>query len=216
MDNFVGKVCIKCNYQRQASDTGPDYACPKCQVVYWKAEEAAQKTSITQQKTEPVGTGFGNFSFGNTSVSDSKEVLRDRDNAQMVYLLFFAGFFTGFAWGASLFLARKFNNDVESTNWANSHFAWQMKAFWDSTRWSLVGLAIILVGLIVSAVRFWHAPSEMGYAVYGKIFGAVFDPFLVKAAILGVGIWLITALWQIYRMIIGFKALRSGEAMDVD
>lgn len=34
----MGKKCIKCGYERQPSDTAPDYECPKCGIVYAKAE----------------------------------------------------------------------------------------------------------------------------------------------------------------------------------
>ena len=30
------KICPKCNYQRQSTDTAPDYECPKCGIVYAK------------------------------------------------------------------------------------------------------------------------------------------------------------------------------------
>ncbi len=34
----MSKTCVKCGYVRQASDTAPDYECPKCGVIYAKAE----------------------------------------------------------------------------------------------------------------------------------------------------------------------------------
>ncbi|MBI5277457.1 MAG: hypothetical protein HY854_13460 [Burkholderiales bacterium] len=37
----MAKTCIKCGYVRRETDTGPDYACPACGVVYAKAEAAA-------------------------------------------------------------------------------------------------------------------------------------------------------------------------------
>lgn len=36
----MGKVCLKCRYERQADDAGPDYACPQCGAIYAKVEAA--------------------------------------------------------------------------------------------------------------------------------------------------------------------------------
>ncbi|MBC5763092.1 hypothetical protein [Ramlibacter albus] len=36
----MAKTCIRCGYERRATDTTPDYACPSCGVVYAKAEAA--------------------------------------------------------------------------------------------------------------------------------------------------------------------------------
>ena len=41
---YEGKTCIKCNYQRQATDDNtPEWACPSCGVVYAKAEAAERE-----------------------------------------------------------------------------------------------------------------------------------------------------------------------------
>jgi hypothetical protein len=45
------KTCVKCGYVRRATDTGPDYACPACGVVYAKAEAAA---AVTKARIESV------------------------------------------------------------------------------------------------------------------------------------------------------------------
>ena len=34
----MSKTCVKCGYVRQAGDAAPDYECPKCGVIYAKAE----------------------------------------------------------------------------------------------------------------------------------------------------------------------------------
>ncbi|MFC0349707.1 YbjQ family protein [Undibacterium danionis] len=41
----MSKLCLKCNYTRQPSDTSPEYECPKCGAIYAKVEEylASQK-----------------------------------------------------------------------------------------------------------------------------------------------------------------------------
>lgn len=44
-------ICCKCGYTRNDDDTAPDYECPKCGVIYLKAEAAiAQKNKVTAEK----------------------------------------------------------------------------------------------------------------------------------------------------------------------
>lgn len=46
----MSKKCVKCGYIRQGTDTAPDYECPKCGVIYAKAEAAiAAKTRATAE-----------------------------------------------------------------------------------------------------------------------------------------------------------------------
>lgn len=42
----MAKTCVKCGYERQLSDTGPDYECPKCEVIYANAT-AARRHSLS-------------------------------------------------------------------------------------------------------------------------------------------------------------------------
>ena len=39
-DSYVGKPCPKCRYVRTATDTSPDWQCPKCGVAYAKFVQA--------------------------------------------------------------------------------------------------------------------------------------------------------------------------------
>jgi uncharacterized protein YbjQ (UPF0145 family)/predicted RNA-binding Zn-ribbon protein involved in translation (DUF1610 family) len=39
----VGKVCLKCDYERKPEDRAPDWQCPNCEAVYSKIEEAVKK-----------------------------------------------------------------------------------------------------------------------------------------------------------------------------
>jgi hypothetical protein len=51
----VGKVCPKCRYKRAATETVPDWQCPKCGIAYAKFE---QSQSGTAPGTSPaVGAG---------------------------------------------------------------------------------------------------------------------------------------------------------------
>ena len=59
----MGKKCLKCGYERQASDISSDYECPKCGAIYAKVESAlgvkqANKTDLTDNtNTKPKKTG---------------------------------------------------------------------------------------------------------------------------------------------------------------
>ncbi len=39
----MGRKCFKCKYERVASDSVPDYECPKCGAIYAKVEAAMKK-----------------------------------------------------------------------------------------------------------------------------------------------------------------------------
>ncbi|TPH18492.1 hypothetical protein [Litorilituus lipolyticus] len=43
-------TCKSCNYQRQDSDFAPDYECPKCGVVYAKADKYIEKKAEKERK----------------------------------------------------------------------------------------------------------------------------------------------------------------------
>lgn len=51
----MAKTCVKCGYERQPTDTAPDYECPKCGVIYAKAEAAlaaSLQAGIKQVKSD--------------------------------------------------------------------------------------------------------------------------------------------------------------------
>ena len=43
-------TCKSCNYQRQDSDIAPDYECPKCGIVYAKAEKYIERKAEKELK----------------------------------------------------------------------------------------------------------------------------------------------------------------------
>lgn len=53
--------CLKCGYTRLTSDSGPDYACPKCQAVYAKMAVLHDK-QLAQQATLEQARRTGNWS----------------------------------------------------------------------------------------------------------------------------------------------------------
>lgn len=51
----MGKVCIKCGYERKPKELAPDYECPRCGVIYAKAEAAASaRTDAAAPPVEPM------------------------------------------------------------------------------------------------------------------------------------------------------------------
>jgi len=40
--DIEGKKCIKCGYERKASETAPEYECPSCGVIYSKVEALSE------------------------------------------------------------------------------------------------------------------------------------------------------------------------------
>lgn len=49
---MTGKICIKCGHERGLEELVPDFQCPKCQVVYAKAEQAALGRTFTPQEQQ--------------------------------------------------------------------------------------------------------------------------------------------------------------------
>jgi len=50
----MGKVCLKCDYERQSDDVAPEWQCPSCEAVYSKVEQAAkQRVDVKNQRLTP-------------------------------------------------------------------------------------------------------------------------------------------------------------------
>jgi uncharacterized protein YxjI len=57
--SYTGRPCPKCAYVRTASDTAPDWQCPKCGIAYVKFEQAHAAPAPQAGHTSPVASGFG-------------------------------------------------------------------------------------------------------------------------------------------------------------
>src|SRR5262245_12442538 len=53
-ESYVGKPCPKCQYKRTASESAPDWQCPKCGVAYAKFVAAQQGTATTMTGATPA------------------------------------------------------------------------------------------------------------------------------------------------------------------
>lgn len=75
----MGKVCVKCGYERKLGDSGHEYECPKCGVIYAKAEEAlasrprpqkVETKTASAEKPSSVQTDTTELNTQSTSVLD--------------------------------------------------------------------------------------------------------------------------------------------------
>ena len=94
----------------------------------------------------------------------------------VVYALQAASFFIGLSFIAAIIVNYIKQSEVEGT-WLESHFRWQIRTFWFSVLWSIIGfvLVFVLIGYLVLAadalwviyriVRGWINLSE-GKAMY--------------------------------------------------
>ena len=51
----MGQKCLKCGYERQASDMAPDYECPKCGAIYAKVESALREKPLSDGESMTIG-----------------------------------------------------------------------------------------------------------------------------------------------------------------
>ena len=74
---YVGKPCPKCAHVRAASDTGPDWQCPKCGIAYAKFEQARSAPSpgpafrpavAGRTASAPAGESSGMAIFAHLSI----------------------------------------------------------------------------------------------------------------------------------------------------
>ena len=94
----------------------------------------------------------------------------------VVYALQAASFFIGLTFIAAVIANYVKQGEVEGT-WLESHFRWQIRTFWFSLLWSIIGfvLVLVLVGYLVlladaiwviyRIIKGWMALSE-GKAMY--------------------------------------------------
>src|SRR5262245_62516832 len=53
-ESYVGKPCPKCQYKRTASESAPDWQCPKCGVAYAKFLATQQGAATTMTGVTPA------------------------------------------------------------------------------------------------------------------------------------------------------------------
>lgn len=85
-----------------------------------------------------------------SSVDDWRSEAPSTTVATIVYALQAVGLFIGITWFAGVIINYVKRDDMEGT-WQASHFRWQIRTFWFSLLWSIIGLitSFILVGYFV-------------------------------------------------------------------
>ena len=80
----------------------------------------------------------------------SKNLSKDKDLTTLIYALQAIGYFIGITAVVAVIMNYVKKSDVEGT-WLESHFNWQIKTFWFSILWFVVGLltAIFIVGYFI-------------------------------------------------------------------
>ena len=72
----------------------------------------------------------------------------------IIYALYAAGFLTGITWIVAIGMNYVKRDDVRGT-FLESHFIWQIRTFWWSLLWSILGcvLAVVVVGFAILFVN---------------------------------------------------------------
>lgn len=99
--------------------------------------------------------------------------------------------------------------DAVRGSWLDSHFEWQRRTFWNAV---LIGLGIFLLAVLLSffgLVSLASTPVTGGAGALGA--GAAFGGAWL-ALVLGA---LLAGIWILYRVLRGWLALGSGQAMNV-
>ncbi|OUS14819.1 hypothetical protein A9Q88_13565 [Gammaproteobacteria bacterium 50_400_T64] len=81
---------------------------------------------------------------------NSQEVQSLKTITTVVYALQAVSFFIGLSFVAAVIVNYIKKSEVEGT-WLESHFLWQIRTFWFSVLWSIIGfvLVFVLIGYLV-------------------------------------------------------------------
>lgn len=115
----------------------------------------------------------------------------------ITYLLYVLSYFTaGLLWVVPIFMNYAKRRDAYGT-WLATHFDWQIKTFWYSIVWFVVGVSIITFALGGFGVSMM---ADSGNIAIGSVLLAS-----VGFIIMGV-----TFIWHLYRIVRGWIALTDG------
>jgi uncharacterized membrane protein len=83
----------------------------------------------------------------------AQDLDRARNLTQLAYFLYVASLFVGITAVAAIIINTIKRDDVAGT-WLESHFRWQVRTFWFTLMWALIGAitSIIGVGFLIWAV----------------------------------------------------------------
>lgn len=115
----------------------------------------------------------------------------------ITYLLYVLSYFTaGLLWIVPIFMNYAKRRDADGT-WLATHFDWQIKTFWYSIVWFIVGIGIITFAFGSFGVSMM---ADSGNIAVGS----------VLLASIGFIIMGVAFIWHLYRIVRGWIALADG------
>ena len=115
----------------------------------------------------------------------------------ITYLLYVLSYFTaGLLWIVPIFMNYAKRREADGT-WLATHFDWQIKTFWYSIVWFVVGIGIITFALGSFGVSMM---ADSGNIAVGS----------VLLASIGFIIMGVAFIWHLYRIVRGWIALADG------
>ena len=182
-------------------------------------EPIRQQTNAADDKgysnyKEPVSTSFDEGGYGhNISHSEtSNNAIAQRGQSTMMsnakrrslitynhitYFLYVVSYFTaGLLWIVPIVMNYAKRHDADGS-WLATHFDWQIKTFWYSIVWFVIGVIIITFALGGFGVSML---ADSGNIAIGSVLLAGF----------GLLIMIFTFIWHLYRIIRGWIALTDG------
>lgn len=132
----------------------------------------------------------------NNTMSDDKRRSLTTYN-HITYLLYVLSYFTaGLLWIVPIFMNYAKRRDADGT-WLATHFDWQIKTFWYSIVWFVIGVLIVTFALGGFGVGMF---SDSNNIAIGAVLLASFG-FIIMG---------FTFIWHLYRIVRGWIALTDG------
>lgn len=163
---------------------------------------------------EPVSTSFdeGGYDHNISHSETSNNAIAQRGQSTMMsnakrrslitynhitYFLYVVSYFTaGLLWIVPIVMNYAKRHDADGS-WLATHFDWQIKTFWYSIVWFVIGVIIITFALGGFGVSML---ADSGNIAIGSVLLAGF----------GLLIMISTFIWHLYRIIRGWIALTDG------
>lgn len=76
----------------------------------------------------------------------SEELEKARNLTQIIYFLYAASLFAGVTAIVAIIINYIKRDEVAGT-WLESHFRWQMRTFWFSLLWAVIGMVTTVIGI---------------------------------------------------------------------
>ena len=135
----------------------------------------------------------------NNTMSDNKRRSLITYN-HITYLLYVLSYFTaGLLWIVPIFMNYAKRRDADNT-WLATHFDWQIKTFWYSIVFFVIGVLIITFAL-----------GGFGVSMFADSNNIAIGSVLLAS--LGFIIMGFTFIWHLYRIVRGWIALTDGRAV---